>query len=285
MYGLTLMAVVLGVLVAALFGSADFLGGLASRATAVVTTVLASSSAGAAVALFATLVAGSRSVDPRDLLLGALVGWIYVIGLVCLYKGLAVGRASVVAPVSAVGASMIQVCWGIVRGDRPSSLAIAGIALALAAAALVSCGGAQPGRGRVPRRRELALALGAAAAFGSTLVLYSETASGSGFWPVLMSRISPIPVLVPLLAATSRSFRPGRADTPPAFAAGALDALANVLLLVAVRHVSIALFAAAAALYPAATVLLAWLFLKERLDRVRLIGLVMGLVGLALIAG
>src|SRR5690349_12492689 len=99
------MAVLLGVLVAASFGSGDFLGGRASRRAPTLTVLMVAQ--GAAV-LGAVIVCAfvSGHVTGRDIAFGALAGSVNIVGIGLLYQGLAVGAMGVVAPVTAVVAAV-----------------------------------------------------------------------------------------------------------------------------------------------------------------------------------
>src|SRR4051794_4513552 len=110
------MAVVLGLLVAAAYGAADFFGGLSSKRAPVSAVVVLSQLMGLAVLVVLVPIAGGNPTE-HDLALGAAAGAFGGIGLVCLYRGLAIGRMSVVAPITAVGAAVVPVLWGLVARD------------------------------------------------------------------------------------------------------------------------------------------------------------------------
>src|SRR5450755_1117362 len=131
------MAVLLGVLVAASFGSGDFLGGRASRRAPTLTVLFVAQSAAVLGAVIVCFFVGAR-VEPHDVAYGALAGCFNIVGLGLLYQGLAVGRMGVVAPLTAVVASIVPVTWGIANGERPSVVVIVGALLALIAAALIA---------------------------------------------------------------------------------------------------------------------------------------------------
>ena len=118
------MPVLLGLVVALTYGTGDFFGGLSSRRSPAVAVVVRSY--GWSLATMALLLAVTRPAAPlaHDLLIGVAVGFIGPIGIVLLYKGLGSGRMSVVAPVTAVGASIVPVAWGLLTGERPSTLRI-----------------------------------------------------------------------------------------------------------------------------------------------------------------
>ena len=100
------MSLLLGVIVAASFGSGDFLGGLASRRMPTVTALGIAQLCALAGAVVVAAAAGGEP-DQSDLLLGCAAGVLNVTALACLYRGLAIGRIGVVAPLTAVIAAVI----------------------------------------------------------------------------------------------------------------------------------------------------------------------------------
>jgi drug/metabolite transporter (DMT)-like permease len=169
-------------------------------------------------------------------------------------------------------------------GERPSALALFGVALAIAAGGLISRDG-----GDVTSRRSsraLLLAVGAGVGFGLSFIFYAATSHDSGFWPVLTARgTAVLVVLVVLVVTRTRPTRPTeRAPVVQASSAGLLDVIAATLLLVAVRSGLAATVAPVASLAPGFTVAHARWYLHEHLSRTQVVGLVLALVGLALIA-
>ncbi len=278
------MAVLLALFASVAWGTGDFLGGLASRRAAALTVVLTTESVGVIVVLgLAFFVDGDPTA--RDLLLGAAAGLAGVAGLTMLFRGLSIGRASVVAPVSAVGSALIQVTWGLLHGEHPGGLALVGIVLALGAIGIVA-GAATEGEATHHGRRahELGYGLGAAVGFGLFLVIISETSDAAGLWPLVTARLAPIAALLILLPILRKPLLVPRSVLPHAAAAGIADGAATVLLLVALRAGIITLVAPAANLYPAVTVLLARAIQHERIGRGPAIGLAVALVSIVLIA-
>lgn len=275
------MSLVLGVLVAACFGTGDFLGGLASRRIA---TLVALGLAQATALVGAVVVALAAGGEPttQDYLLGALAGVLNVAALGCLYQGLAIGRVSVVAPLAAVLGAVIPVGWGLLVGERPSALAMAGVVLAVAAAGFISRSPDEDER--AAGRASTLLALAAGVGFGLSFICYVSTGEDSGLWPVLTARAAAVVGVGVALAVARPSLRTERAPVVQATAAGLLDVSAAALLLIAARTGLAATVAPVAALGPAFTVGHARLFLRERSTTIQLVGLVLGLAGLALIA-
>ena len=278
------MEIALGALVALAYGSGDFLGGFASQRLRTSTVLLGAQSIGLVVALLLVIVLRDASPDAHVYVLSAIAGAVGVVAVALLYRGLAVGRMSVVAPVSAVGGAVLPVVWGLLRGERPSALAWVGIALALIAIVIVGRGAEHDPAPSVTPLHELALGAGAGIGFGIVFILFSESASGSGLWPVLISRCTSVPLLIGAVIVLRQPPRITGSGLAPVLGAGLFDVTANALIVLAVRRGLLSLVAPVASLYPATTVVLARLVLDERIGRQRAGGLALGLVGLVLIA-
>ena len=181
------MGIVLALAAALVYGAADFFGGLASKRNVVWGVVFVSGVTGLVTAIVALPLLGLGPPQPRDLELGAIVGVVGLIGIAALYRGLAIARMSVVAPITAVVAASVPIFYGVVRGERPSLPAIIGIVLALGAVALVSRSSDEDVAGDPePQRAGLLLALLSGLGFGLVYVLLA--ASSRGAWPLVASR-------------------------------------------------------------------------------------------------
>jgi drug/metabolite transporter (DMT)-like permease len=280
------MEIALGALVALAYGTGDFLGGISAKRLTTVTVLLVSQTVGLVVA--AVLVLALRDAPPgaHVFILSAAAGVVGIMALGLLFRGLAFGRMSIVAPLSAIGGGVLPVAWGLIRGERPSALALGGVGLALVAVVIVGRGAEHDPTRAVPPSTELMLGGAAGLGFGVVFILLSEaaTTSGSGMWPVFVARCASVPILAAIGLALGRLSRVERADLAPMIGAGLFDVGANALILLAVRRGLISLVAPVASLYPATTVVLARLVLREQIGRQRLAGLAVGVAGLALIA-
>ncbi len=278
------MAVLLGLLAALSWGTGDFAGGLATRRAPESAVVLGTESVGLVLLLVIAAFAGG-SPTARDLGFGSLAGIVGVAGLMLLYRGLARGRASVVAPLSAVGAAVLQVGWGLASGERPGTTALIGIALAFVAIGVVA-GSAEESTepSGMSRMAEIQCGLGAALGFGFYLILISETSDAAGMWTVVAARAAPVVVLLVGMSVLRRPMAVPRAAYPMVAISGVTDAGANALLLVAVRQGLLSVVAPVANLFPAVTVILARAFGHEEIGRVRLAGLGLALASLVLIS-
>jgi drug/metabolite transporter (DMT)-like permease len=277
------VAVLLGLLVAVSYGAADFLGGVASKRAPSPVVVLQSQILGIGLLAVLVLAIPDQHLIGADLLRGAGAGAGALLGLVLLYRGLAAGAMSIVAPITAVGAAVLPVAWGLANGEHPGALALIGVAIALVAVALV----AAPPADAPPianRRREVTLALVAGAGFGTVFILFGDTAKASGLWPLLSARVLSTAILLVGLRVvrTGTHVRPGTAKTVAG--AGVLDVAANTMYLIGARIGLVSLVAVLSSLYPASTVLLARVVLKERVTSRQAVGLGLAVVGVVLIA-
>jgi drug/metabolite transporter (DMT)-like permease len=276
------LAVVLGLLVALTYGSGDFLGGIASKRNTPIVVVAVSQSFG--LVLMALMVVADRGAEPigADLLAGAGAGSVGLIGVVLLYRGLAGGAMGVIAPITAVGAAIVPFTWGVVTGDRPSVPALVGVAVALLAVVLVSS--SDEASERRTSRQDLLLAVGAGTAFGVVFLLLGITSEDSGMWPVLAARIASVSIVMTIVVVGRRGLRVAPGTRSSIIGAGVFDAGANALYLLAAREGLLSLVSVLSSLYPAATVVLARLFLREGMHRKQLVGIGLALGGVALIA-
>ena len=278
------MAVVFGLLAAAAFGAGDFLGGFASKRTPTQTVIVGSQLVGLTIAVGLSLAIAAPGLRSIDLVYGAAGGCVGLVGLTLLYRGLAVGRMSVVAPITAVGSAIVPVVWGLATGERPSGVAMAGVLVALPAVALVSRVPSDADSAVVSARGEVLLATTAGVCFGVALVLFSEAADETGLWPLVASRAVSVTLLAGGALVAGRLPAPSRAALPVIAATGVLDITANSFYFFGVGTGLVSLVAVLASLYPAGTVVLARVVLDERLSRHQLGGMAMAVAGAALIA-
>lgn len=281
--GHPLIAVVLASASAVVWGTADFLGGLASRRSPALAVVIWSQLFGlAAVLAVVWFVPGEPG--GAALLWGAAAGIVGGAGLVLFYRALAGGVMSVIAPTTAASAAALPVVAGLLMGERPSGTAVAGIILGLIGIVLVGQeieATVEPGRSR---RAGMVTALVAGAAFGGFFILMDQAPDESGLWPLMGARLASLAGLGAFALATRAEPAYPRVTRRLVAVAGLLDVTANALFLLAVQRGLLALVAVLASLYPAATVLLARAVLGERLARHQILGVGAVLGAVALIA-
>lgn len=283
------MAIVLSLLAAATYGAADFVGGYISKRVHVLAVVFLSQSFGTIPFLIAFPLVNDAGFRGAALGWGAAAGIGGATGVILLYAGLAAGRMSVVAPITAIEAACVPVIFGLLTGERPGAVALMGIVVAVVAVGLISAApepdldpGASTPRGRLPAG--VLHALGAGAAFGAFFIFLDRAGDHAGLWPLVGARIASLSMAGIAIALSIRTLRVAR-DTAPAIAgAGALDFTANVFYLLATRHGLLSLVAVITSMYPASTVLLARVVLAERLVRTQLVGLACAVAGVVMIA-
>ena len=273
------MPALLALAAACTFGVADFLGGLATRRAAVVAVTLTTNLAG--LALAAVLVfAIDGAWTAQAIGWGAIGGLAGLIGLLLLYQGLADGPNRIVSPLSAVVAAAVPVTMGISLGDRPSTLAIAGLVVAPVAIWLVAGGDINLAD---TSRRPLALGVGAGLGFGVFFALLAQTPDDAGAVPLVAARATSVIILI-IAGIVTRPGQPAPPILSIAIVAGALDMTANGLFLWSTLDGNLAVVGALVNLFPATTVLLAVAFLGERLDRKQTVGLALAVTAAALLS-
>src|SRR3954468_23770449 len=236
------------------WGTADFFGGLTTRRFGILLVGVVSQTAGLVLTGSFIVIGGSPMPDAHGLWFGVAAGVCAVIGLGSLYQGLAVGPMSVVAPITALEV-VVPFTVGFVRGDRPSAIQIAGIAVGVIGVVLASRETAADAEATAPRIR-------------------------GGVYGV----VAAVFLVALLITRGWRGRHPSRGDTATMVGVGLLDNPANVTFALAGQTGLLALISVVGALYPVATVLLAWTVLKERLTGSLWVGVAMAFVGVALIA-
>lgn len=261
----------------------DFLGGVASRRMSVLAVVAGSHLVSLSLLAVAAPLVGAGRVTAVDLAWGAASGVTGLTGVALLYRAMRLGSMSVVAPLTAVMSAVVPVGVGVGLGERPGAVAVVGVAFAIPAivlASLAPSGGGLRSRGT----GAVVTALAAGVGFGLSLVILDNTGHGSGLWSLLAARAVSAPLaLVATLAVARPRGAVVRETAPLVGVVGLIDAAASVSFLLAVRSGLLALVGVLASLYPAVTVGLALVVLRERVTRAQVAGLVLTLVAVALI--
>ncbi|MEF2977186.1 DMT family transporter [Subtercola sp. YIM 133946] len=304
-----MFAALLGTIGAFVYGSSDFLGGLAAKRISPLLVTATSAATGLVVLLLLfPLIGGQWSWSAVGW--GALSGVSGAVGLSLLYACLAIGPMSILSPLTAIMSAVVPMTAGLITGTRFGPLGYAGLGIALVAVVLV---GFVPEKGAVrPSLKGLLMAVASGALIGGFLIFVDQTPTDSGIVPLLFNRSVNAALLfgaVGVLAVATRvrrrasglthadSSAPGSGSDARAEAAGSLraalllalgcgvlDAGANVLLLTGIHLGDLAVMSVLTALYPAGTIVLAAIVLRERIAPVQVAGLVLALVAAALLA-
>lgn len=284
------MVTMLALAAAIIYGTADFLGGAASRKASPLAVLAITAPAGAAVMIVSALVlpGGSGHLTLESAGWAAAGGGAGAFGLIAFYAGFAAAPMSVVAPVTALIATVLPVGVALGEGERPSLSVMIGAVVCVAAVVCVSMERPDEERpGRLARLRALIYAIPAGVAFGLFFLFLREAGTAGVTWPVAIARITGLAVaLGSCLAMRVRplSWRGDRRVLGIALASGALDAAANVAYVMATRAGMFGLAVVLTSLYPGITVLLARYIFGERMRWIQRAGLIMAGVGVALVS-
>lgn len=278
------MSVLLALLSSVLWGGADFLGGTVSRRRAAGLVVGTSQFAGLLSIGAVALAAGAVDDDRGYLLWAVAAGVAGLVGLVCFYAALAAGTMGVVSPIAALGV-VVPVVVGLARGERPATVQLVGIAVAVAGVVLAS-GPELSGRAGV---RPLLLAAVAAVGFGLALLFIAEGSRTSTLMTLVGMRVTSVTLLATaLLVALVRVGRErlalDRRDAALVAVIGVGDVAANLAFGLASTRDDISVVAVLGSLYPVVTVLLARALHGERLATVQAVGVAGALAGVGMIA-
>jgi drug/metabolite transporter (DMT)-like permease len=274
------MVTIFASLSALAYGSADFSGGMSARNNSATSVVAWSHAIGILVALIVAPLIGSSSVTVGDIFWGIAAGLSGAIGVGILYRGLASGLAAVVSPVAALTGATLPVLFAVLAGERPELLTWSGMALALPAILLLS---SEKREKRDHVLQSLRLGFLSGCGFSGFFILIAQTGEGSGMWPLLVSRMATAPFFFMITAIQKRPLFLKKGSLRFALFAGTLDLSANIFYLLAARTGFMVTAVIITALYPAPTVLLQRIFRGEKLNVNRIIGLILAIIGAALI--
>ena len=266
------------------YGISDFVGGIASRRVAALRVVLVSYPV--AMVLLGLLAVGvGGTISPPAILWGALCGVSQAFGVWWFYAALGAGPISVVSPLTAVLVAAVPVGAGMALGERPGSIATIGTLLALVAIVLVSREATDEDvRPHRFTTKVAWLTVGSGLAFGLNFVLIHQAPVEARLWPLFFARLTATTVVL-LVAFFSRNLVvPKGLPLRLALAAAVLDTAANVAMLLALQASMLSLAGVLMSLYPAATVLLAIVVLRERVTRWQVLGMVLALAAVAMIS-
>jgi drug/metabolite transporter (DMT)-like permease len=211
---------------------------------------------------------------------GALAGLFGYAGLICLYTGLASGRMGVVSPISSLSVLLPLVFALTIGGEKLSTPVMCGVIVAIFGGFLAS--GPEFSQG-LPLR-PLLLALGAATGFGAALIFMSIGSEESSLLTMVAMRAATLPITIGYFLRRGNFGGVGRRNIPLLIAIGVSDFAANLLLGVATTKGLVSLAMVLGSLYPIATAVLAFIFLKERLHKVQYLGIIFAVSGVALIS-
>jgi len=261
------------------WGAGDYGGGLLSRRASGLGIILVSQVVGLVIAIAIAVLRTEPWPGAADVGWSIVSGVAGVVGISCLYRGLAVGRMGTVAPVTAVLAAALPVLAGVLLEGLPSPVVLLGIGLAIVAVLLVSRVSAGEGSGR----EGLGLALTAGAALGTFNITIAHLTAGLVFGPLAIVRGVQALSVVAIIATTRMPWRLSDRILPLALIVGVLDMSGNAFFILARQAGQLATAAALSSLYPVTTVILAAAFLHERITVIHALGIAAAAAAIVLI--
>ena len=254
------MSQILALVSAALFGVADFTGGLTSRTISAWRVTAWSQLLGIPVILIALATISESSYTTRDLVYGIVATTFGLVGISLLYMALAAGTMSIVSPIVGVVSASIPVLWGLSTGETLGAYQWMGVTAGLVSIVLIA--------GHKPHEQHptkiVLQALAAAVAFSVFFIAMGQTSQESGLWPLAAGRLVTVPIAFGIAALTATAAIPRRLELPKVTFVGVADVGANIAVLLALQTGSIAITTVLASLYPAFTVVAAIVILREK---------------------
>ncbi len=283
MIGSEAASVMFGLASAAVWGAGDFCGGLAAKRANVYGVVIAGYAIGGLLFVGLALAFGETLPPLADLIWAGAAGVCGAAGLLALYRALASGRMSVASPVAAVLSATMPVAVGTVVDGLPGGWQVGGFGLALLGVWLISqdLSGLSGLTGL--KWKELGLPVVAGLGFGLFFILMDRVSAAAVFWPLASARTVALVVLAAFAWGTGQLRLLAREHLPLTTLVGVFDAGGNAFYLLAAQAGRLDVSAVLSSLYPASTVWLAWLILKERITRWQLVGVAAALAAIVLI--
>ena len=275
----TLLAAIFALSAAVVWGTGDFTSGLAARRIGPLHALLLSMLVGLAAMFLLAWTTGEAMASTADLLWGILAGLFGTAGFLCMLQGFTIGRMSVVAPVSAVLAAIVPVIVATFTESLPREMQFLGFLLAFISIWLVSAQSPQ----RTSGPSGFGLAVLAGLGFGFFFTGLDQISNNAVFWPLVASRLVAALLLAVVVLFTRRPLVPPAAPIGLLVTAGLLDVGGNFFFLSAVQSGRLDIAAVLVSLYPAVTVLWAMLVLKERMNRLQAIGVLLAILAIGLI--
>ena len=280
MLGSELMVILLGLSSAFSWGAGDFSGGYASKRTSAYSVVVMSQFVSLVILSVGVYLINAGPFSLEAAFLGAIAGLCGSAGLVALYTGLARGPMGVVAPVTAVVAAVVPVLFSIFQIGIPGPTDLIGIMIALGAVWMISSGKKEAN----VHIEDLGLSVFAGLGFGLFFILIAKASAQAVLWPLIFARSSSIIAILLVGLLLRRIERPALDQLPIIALSGIFDTGGNIFYILATRYGRLDIAAVLSSLYPAATVFLAWMILKEKLSRLQWVGVILVFTAMILIA-
>ena len=268
---------------AASWGSGDFAGGLSSRKVGAYRAVFFADFFGLLILVFASFFYREGFPSVNRTIVSALGGMLGTLGLLILYYSLSKGQMSIAAPISALFAALLPVIVGGITEGLPSLLQLIGFVVALAAVWLISQGNSGE-KFSLRRLADLRLPLLAGLGFGSYFILMHIAVKDSDatLWPMIISRLGGTVLLGLIILMRRESMGVPRGAWTVVLLNATLDLTGNLFYILASKTGRLDIAAILSSLYPGATVILAWVILRERIKLPQWMGILAALLAIVL---
>jgi uncharacterized membrane protein len=271
----------LSLLSAATWGGSDFAGGWgARRASALLVTAsgqIVSLAALLVICLFLRLALPGTSY----LLYAAVGGFEGAIALAVFYRALSMGAMGLTAALTGLMTALIPVLFELMHSGWPSAVTLVGLTLGLIAIWMISHSPATEGAGT--SRRALLLGASAGIGFGAQLILFKTAAAGGVLWALTSGRVAGV-VAILLVVAVAPPKGQWRGFWLAGIVSGSLDAVGNLFYMMASQMGRLDVAAVICSMYPAGTILLAGILLRERPTKRQVAGMGLALAAVALLS-
>ncbi|MEY4493221.1 MAG: hypothetical protein RL355_570 [Actinomycetota bacterium] len=268
------MAIIFALLSSLTWGTADFLGGILSKKRSSIAVIGGSQPFGLVAALAIAIATSQFWFNREVVIYGVLAGLIGMVALMAYYQALATGSMGIVAPIGSLGV-VVPLIYGYLQGDSPTGLQNFGIALSIIGVILASGpefrGDAKSG--------PILLAFLSAAMFGFCILFMAKGGQINSAATVVMMRVAQVSTMVSVALILRSIGGLKKEDLPLLAVTGSFDAVANLFFAAAAGMGMLAIVSVLGSLFPVATGILAWWFLKERLALVQYIGIAVTMAG------
>lgn len=218
------------------------------------------------------------------------IGWALLAGslggfsLALFYRALASGQMGLTAPIAALLGAAIPTMVDIALKGAPSRWSLLGFALAVIAIWLITRPEPREGNDELGRPKGVRTAALAGVGFAG-FYLCIHQASGSPASVAAISRLGSLTVTIIAVLVTRANPKLDAPRIALGMLAGFLDISGTALFVYANQHGRLDQAVVITSLYPAVTVLLARIVLREHFSRWKFVGLLAALASVPLIAG
>jgi drug/metabolite transporter (DMT)-like permease len=278
-----LISIIFGIIAAITWGGSDFAGGLSSRKLGAIASVFLCESIGLVILIIALPFSHETFPLPNNAIISFISGAIGTSGLLMLYKSIQTGKMSIATPVSGVVAAILPVIVGFIRDGSPGPVKIFGFIFALSAVWLISANNTEK-LSFFKQLSDLKLPILSGFCFGLYFILINLASHQSTVWPMVISRSGGTLLMLSFVLLKRVKIRPVKGTYGIVLLNSVLDITGNCSFIIAGQYGRMDIASILGSLYPGGTVLLAWIFLKEKINRTQGFGIVAALSAIGMLS-